>query len=111
MRDGTLIGERERDTLDMLLVALCADFERRAAAISNHSVSARTEAEYRYLNYKITAAAREIVTESQAHLFIKEIGERLGYVKSELYYMSESSYKQKKQQIKQSIARALHLKD
>ena len=99
------------DTVDMMVVALCADYERRRSAIAERSVTHRTEMEYRYLNFKLLSAAEEIVGESRAELMIREIGERIGYAYSELYEMSEVSYKKKKQEVKSNIAKRLHLID
>ncbi|MBO5906737.1 MAG: hypothetical protein J6Q85_01100 [Clostridia bacterium] len=99
------------DTVDMMVVALCADYERRRAAISERSVTHRTEMEYRYLNFKLFSAAEEIVGKARAELMIREIGNRVGYAYSELYDISEVSYKKKKQDVKSNIAKRLHLID
>ena len=98
-------------TVDAQVVALCADFRRRQEAIREQSVSHRTEMEYRYLNIKLTDAATEIAGERTARDYILEIGGRKGYACSELYYVSEATYKQQKQQIKLNIAKRLHLVD
>ena len=94
-----------------MVVALCADYERRRSAIAERSVTHRTEMEYLYLNFKLLSAAEEIVGESRAELMIREIGERIGYAYSDLYEMSEVSYKKKKQEVKTNIAKRLHLID
>ena len=84
------------DTVDMMVVALCADYARRSLAISERSVSHRTEMEYRYLNFKLLSAAEEIVGGRWAGVFISEIGNRIGYAYTELADISETSYKIKK---------------
>ena len=99
------------DTVDMLVVALCADYERRRCAIAERSVSHRTEMEYRYLNFKVYDAAAEVVGELYAPDMIEEIGAKRGYAKSTIEDYSEKSYKIKKQQIKINIAKKLHLID
>lgn len=99
------------DSLDMVVVAVCADYERRCAAINNGAVSHRTEMEYKYLNFKIYTAAAEIVGQLYAPEMIREIGARRGYAKSSLEHYSEKTYKVKKQQIKMNIAKKLHLID
>ena len=99
-------------SVDMLVVAACADYFRRKEAIANKSVSRRTEIELRYLNYKVYDSCAEIVGEESCELFIKEIGERCGFAHSELAdYLSEGSYKRVKRSAKQNIARALHFID
>lgn len=99
------------DSLDLVVTALCADYERRSSAIRERTVSHRTEMEYRYLNFKVYNAAAEIVGEIYAPEMIKEIGLRRGYAKSSLEHYSEKTYKVKKAQIKMNIAKKLHLID
>ncbi len=95
----------------MVVVSLCADYERRRLAILERSVTHRTEMEYRYLNFKLLSAAEEIVGDKDAELMICEIGNRIGYAYSELCDISEVSYKLKKQEVKTNIAKRLHLID
>lgn len=95
-------------TLDALVVALCADYFRRKEAIEARSVVHRTDTEYRYYNFKIYDAAAEIVGESECELYIKEIGEHVGYAYSSVD-TSEQSYKLRKRLVKERIACALHL--
>ena len=96
-------------SLDLLVVALCADYERRESMIYSHTLPSRVETEYRYLNAKIRCAAEELLGEAVAPIMIKEVGERKGYAKSELEIMSEKSYKTKKRALKIEIAKKLHL--
>lgn len=99
-------------TLDKLVVALCADYKRREAEIGASSVTHRTEMEYRYFNFKIFDAAAEIVGEKSAYAYIEEIGEHRGYADSEFIEdISERTYKMRKLQVKENIARRLHLID
>ena len=97
------------NTLDMLIVALCADYERREELIRSGKLKARVEAEYRYFNAKIRNAAEDIVGEGRALIMIKEVGEKRGYAKSEITDMCEKSYKVKKHAVKELIAQRLHL--
>ena len=113
MRDKK-IGKEDlgyTETLDMLVVALCRDFERRENAIAKRSCKTRTEMEYRYINYRILEAAEEIVGERYARIFIDEIGCRIGYAYSTVDCMSEFLYKERKKDMKLNIARRLHLLD
>ena len=98
-------------TLDVLVTALCLDYQRRKEVIESRSASHRTENELRYYNFKIYEAAAEVVGEEMAALFISEIGNRRGYAYSEVCNMSESTYKIKKRAVRESIAKKLHLTD
>ena len=98
-------------TLKALVCALCADYSRRRAAIESHTMTPRTENEYKYYNYKIYDAVAEVVGEPYAERFIDDIGLNIGYAKTELYFFSESAYKHKKSNATKSIALSLHLMD
>ena len=95
-------------TLDALVVALCADYSRRAEAIDLRELPFNVIMEYRFLNYRIITAAMEIAGERDALTFVSEIGGRHGYVNSGTY-LSESVYKTRKKEIKQNIAKKLSL--
>lgn len=97
------------DTLDAVIVALCLDYERRAAAVELGVVSSRCGMEYKYLNYRIFEGAAEIVSERFARLFINEIGRKVGYATTEHPAISERQYKADKREVKINIARKLHL--
>ena len=102
---------KKESSVDTLVISLCLDYFRRKAALAERSVSKRVDTEFRYLNFKIFDAAAEIVGERDAEIYIKEVGERVGYAKSELYMLSEVTYKQYKRMIKDNIAKKLHLTD
>ncbi len=102
---------RDINTLDALVVALCLDYERRAAAIQHETAVCRTDTEYRYLNYKIYEAVSEISGEEFALTYIKEIGREVGYANSDIDNVSESTYKNFKRMMKDNIAKKLHLKN
>lgn len=95
-------------SLDRLVVALCADYERRARLIREGGLPLRMLSELSYLNMKILEGAEE-----EAYLdgmtFISEIGARVGYVNSELDFMSEPTYKRRKAEVKRNIAKKLYL--
>lgn len=96
-------------TLDLLIVALCADYPRMRAVIGSPDAEKRVDTEYRYYCFKIYDAAVEIVGERLAEVFIGEIGSRTGYAKSAMYYFSEKYYKETKMRVKENIAKRLHL--
>jgi len=96
-------------TLDTLVAALCADYQRREKAIREGSVIHRVDTEYRYYNFKIYDAVAAIVGEGRCERIIKEIGGRIGYAHSALEEVSEVTYKKMKKEVKDAVARALHL--
>ena len=102
---GTGNRDGYTDSLDTLIVALCADFERR----SHGSPDRRVAMEFKYLNTRMTEGAAEIVGHRLAEQMILEIGRRIGYASSMIEDISESTYKRKKQAVKRSIARKLYL--
>ena len=101
----------ETKSLDVLISALCRDYERRQKIIEASGATKRTLIEFRYLNFKIMDAVLEIVEEKEAELYIYEIGNNVGYAKSEAQGISEIAYKKLKRTIKDNIARRLHLSD
>ena len=96
-------------SLDGLIVALCADFERRRISLDEKSLPTKVLMEYKFLNLHILEGVIEIVGVKDARLFINEIGARRGYAKTEIDGMSESIYKQKKAKAKINIAIKLSL--
>ena len=99
-----------RDTLDELVVSFCKDFARRERMILRNDISHRTKVELKYINYKLSEAAREIVGDDFA-TYINEIGESVGYAKTKLCDVSEVTYKLRKAEVKANIAKKLHLTD
>lgn len=96
-------------TIELIIIALCADYPRREKIILSGNATYRVIMEYRFLNYRIFNAASEVAGYRDAKAFIKEIGEGSGYTASELWRMSESLYKQRKREVKRNIARRLCL--
>ena len=116
----TDIAERDRQRskaylsagrgLDALVVALCSDYERREEVIKNKSASYRVIMTYRFINYKILDAASSIAGTRDSLDFIREIGERGGYTKTEIS-LGERAYKITKLAVKVEIAKRLGLID
>ena len=96
-------------SLEDIVVAMCADFERRDLAIKEKALPKRVLMEYKFLNLKILEATMEIVGTRNARIFINEIGARRGYAKSDVDEMSEPTYKRKKAEAKLNIAKKLSL--
>lgn len=103
--------KRRAELLDRLIVAICADYERRRAEIEEGTVSPRVKMEYKYMNSRVFDAAGEISGGALAEIFINEIGNGTGYSHSKASGISESAYKIYKKEIKSNIARKLSLKD
>ena len=110
MRNSYLKGVLE-SSLDSLVVALCADYKRRSELLLAKDLAPRTSAELRYLNYMISSGVGEIVEPCYVNIFIEEIGTKVGYAHSEIFGLGEVAYKIKKNEIKQNIAKKLHLCD
>ena len=98
-------------TLDTLVSALCADYSRRSELIRTGMLSRRVETELRYLNAKIIDATSELAEEFEVDAFIAEIGSSVGYAKSSLIHISETTYKKRKKEIKENIAHKLYLSE
>ena len=97
--------------IDAIVVALCADFPRRQAAIEARTARRRVDAEFRYLNFKIYEAVRRVcLDDEEAEVLIEEIGKEVGYARSRLDYLSEFTYKRYKRRAIDGIAEELYLK-
>lgn len=95
--------------LEAIVIALCADYSRRAEIICNRNAPYNVIMEYRFLNYRIMNAAIEIAGSRDALYFIKDIGENIGYAASDLFVLSEPHYKELKREVKINIAKRLSL--
>lgn len=98
------------ETLNLLIVAFCRDYFSRKKAIEQRACAKRTLMEYEYLNRRISDAALEIAG-NEYEIYIKEIGDNIGYASSEVESVSEPAYKKTKKEIKVNIAKKLHLID
>ena len=98
------------DTLDGVIVALCHDYERRQLAIEEGKLGRRVLMEYAYVNQRMREAAALVVGERWCEVYIKEIGDKVGYAKTKLW-LNERSYKMNKSKIKRAIAKSLYLLD
>lgn len=95
--------------VDAIITAICADYPRRSSVILCKSAPYNVIMEYRFLNYRIMNAAVEIAGSRDALLFIYDIGSNVGYTSSQLYTLSESVYKNRKNLVKENIAKRLSL--
>ena len=99
------------ELLERLIVALCADYERRKSVIAEGRMGRRVRMEYEYVNARVFDGAGEISGGALAELFINEIGSGTGYASSKVPAMTEETYKAYKMRIKHNIARKLCLID
>ena len=105
MHDEALIP----DGVEEIIRVLCADYTRRALVLECKNAPFNVIMEYRFLNYRILNAAIEIAGTRDARVFIKDIGEEIGYAATDLWLLPELEYKNRKAQIKVNIARRLSL--
>ena len=95
-------------TLNSVIVALCADYQRRSIAIEERNLPFNVIMEYRFLNYRMINAAMEVAGDRDALSFITEIGKKTGHSNSSTY-ICEALYKSRKKEVKANIARKLSL--
>ena len=100
-----------KSTLAELVEALCKDYGRRQALLNDETTSRRVKNELVYLNMRLFEAVGEIVGGNLAEAFIHDIGEGIGYARTELAFFSESEYKAQKRIAVQNIAKRLFLCD
>lgn len=99
-------------SLSAVLEALCLDYDRRRLAIAQGRLSRRVLHEYRYLNDRILYAAFSVTGDIElSHVYIREIGERIGYAYTVLEEVSEITYKRRKALIRRRILEELRLLD
>ena len=97
------------NSLDLLVLAHCADYFRRRELIAGALLTRRARSELVYLNSAILSAAEEVVGERYSELFIEEIALHVGYANSGVEGMSELTYKRYKKRIKEEIVKRLYL--
>ena len=99
--------EKEKNLSD-IVIALCADYERRNSVIKDKSERERVISEYLYINSKLFGAAAEIAGPEQAERYINDIGNAIGYARTEVEDVSEGTYKKMKSEIKENMYRRLN---
>ncbi len=95
--------------VERVVSALCADYPRREGIILRKNAPYNVIMECRFLNYRILDAAMEIAGTRDAISFINDIADGRGYATSDLWALSEKSYKLRKGEVKNNIARRLSL--
>lgn len=110
MGAGYLNERGYTDAVDTLVVAFCKSYSARAEAIKKGEYSKRTLMEYKYMNARISDAAREVAG-NIFEQYIYEIGVSVGYSASSIELISEYEYKKTKREVKINIAKKMHLID
>lgn len=95
--------------IENVIIALCADYFRRAEIIEKRSAEFNVIMEYRFLNYRMINAAIEVAGPRDAISFIKDIGLENGYATTDVSLLSERAYKTRKTEVRNNIARRLSL--
>jgi hypothetical protein len=89
--------------------AMCEDYDRRASEICRAKLSVEVLAHYMLLNAAIDRAISEICEEGIRKEMRRDIGLNRGYHFTQLYFLAEGTYKDRKRKSKHAIAKALHL--
>ena len=97
--------------IEAVCESLCKDYFRRRRVVVGRLAERRIVMEYAYINSRIFDAASEIVGVVDAEKYIDEIGRRIGYAKSEIDSVSETTYKINKERIKVNILRKIYYID
>ena len=105
------VTKREAKLLNDIIVALCADYDRRKQCALDSKMSKRVLMEYVYINSRLFDAAAEIAGPSFAEQYIYDIGNSVGYARTELYIFSEPTYKDYKARIKENMLKKLKFID
>lgn len=96
-------------TVYKLICDLCQDYERRAEAISERSKGMSTLLVYQHLNDSIDRAIASVCEEGIRETMREDIGNHIGLSRTEIYYISDGTYKVRKRKSIEAIAKELHL--
>jgi hypothetical protein len=92
-----------------VVVALCADYERRERILRRQSATPDVLSLYETLNRGIDRAVAELCEARIRTEMRRDIGAKRGARRTPLYFMSEGTYKRRKRDTQHRIAEALHL--
>ena len=106
MGSGLLLEARLAPSLSSLVKAFCLDYPRICGGASP---GAEGGVDLSFYRISLFEGAAELVGEELAEDMIREIGNGVGYAKSQLYDFSEVTYKQYKMLARHNIARRLGL--
>lgn len=89
--------------------SLCNDYERREKALSESTLCPELRESYEALNDAIDRALETTCEEGIRVMMRRDIGLCRGHRMSPIYFISEKTYKRRKNQAKAEIARRLGL--
>lgn len=89
--------------------ALCLDYDRRAKVLEERSEGIDTLLTYQYLNEAIDRGIASVCEEGIRVAMREDIGNHVGLSRTEIYYISDGTYKVRKRKSIEAIAKELHL--
>lgn len=92
-----------------VVIALCADYDRRERALCKGDADAAVLANYACLNRTIDRAVAAVCEEGICRQIRADIGARRGARRTPLYYLGEGTFKRRKRAAEYHIAKALSL--
>ena len=104
-----MTGLKLPESVERAVRAMCEDYGRRAAESRRAKLSPEVIGHYMLLNAAIDRAIAECCEEGIRREMLSDIGAARGYHFTQLYFIAEGTYKDRKRKSKHAIARALHL--
>ena len=95
--------------LNRLIVALVADYERRASILRRRAAAEDVLDRYHRLNRAIDEAIEEVCEPAICRQMRLDIGDCRGARRTPLYFLGEGLYKRRKRAAKERIAQKLGL--
>lgn len=89
--------------------ALCLDYDRRAMALEERSEDIATLLTYQYLNEAIDRGIASVCEEGIRVAMRGDIGNRIGVMRTDIYCIGDGTYKTRKRNAIEAIAKELHL--
>lgn len=95
--------------VERMISALCEDYDRRRQALGEGMLDRGLLDEYRRLNDLIDDALEETCEPPLRPLMRSDLADRRGAFYTQAYWISEGTYKERKQMAKHAIAHRMHL--
>ena len=93
-----------------LVVAICADYDRRAAALRKNELAQDTAAKFRHLNEAVDSALECIEDAEWRTYLMQDIIHKRGYAWSQLSpFVAKNTYYKRKRLVAYRIAQSLNL--
>ena len=100
---------RTNNAVYRIVCSLCKDYDRRAREVRKGEKDAATLLHYVHLNDVIDLSIASACEEGIRQQMREDIGNGVGYRRTQLYYIAEGTYKTRKRASIEAIARNLHL--